>query len=247
MFTHITGSKDLSQIKVYPPSPHSYEIHSYYPVAEIQQYYEHLKTLKRVFNNTDVPTNFGVIKRVKKVMSIRSQNLYRHTECVTCGCTMDHFRLEQNQLGLHFNGYTSEGIQLTCDHIIPVSKGGPDTLENVQLMCVICNSNKSNMSQEAFEKKINIQNFESKLIIQNPKRAVYINNVLKTQRIFKSNFKIVSNEDSSLIEIIKVGITTNFEAKTFIRYFQKQLHKNRIHAKVIVKGLDDSSVVYKSN
>lgn len=31
---------------------------------------------------------------------------------------------------------------LTCDHIIPESKGGPTTLENLQTLCQPCNSSK---------------------------------------------------------------------------------------------------------
>ena len=33
-------------------------------------------------------------------------------------------------------------IDLCCDHIIPESKGGPTTLENLQTMCRPCNSKK---------------------------------------------------------------------------------------------------------
>jgi hypothetical protein len=40
--------------------------------------------------------------------------------CVTCGTHLD----------------------LSCDHIIPESKGGPTTFENLQAMCRTCNSKK---------------------------------------------------------------------------------------------------------
>lgn len=43
-----------------------------------------------------------------------------HFRCVTCGTHLD----------------------LCCDHIVPESKGGPTTFENLQTMCRPCNSRK---------------------------------------------------------------------------------------------------------
>lgn len=39
-------------------------------------------------------------------------------------------------------------IDLTCDHIIPESKGGETTFENLQTMCRPCNSRKGNRMPE---------------------------------------------------------------------------------------------------
>ena len=49
--------------------------------------------------------------------AVYERDLYR---CVTCGTHLD----------------------LTLDHIVPWSKGGPDTVENLQTMCRPCNSSK---------------------------------------------------------------------------------------------------------
>lgn len=56
----------------------------------------------------------------------------------------------------HFNMFHlgPNGVKtlMTRDHIIPRSKGGPDTLDNSQTMCRICNGAKSDQMPEEFEK-----------------------------------------------------------------------------------------------
>lgn len=71
--------------------------------------------------------------------------LHKGTICVTCG-------LEGTQVclgidkggGTHLDVYTEDFKPLTVDHIIPKSKGGPMTLNNLQPMCQKCNTKKGN-------------------------------------------------------------------------------------------------------
>jgi hypothetical protein len=77
------------------------------------------------------------------------------TTCVRCGLKGDRFCLErtsgQNNR-YHFNlyGTDEEGrdIMITKDHIIPRSKGGEDSLDNYQPMCILCNGHKANNMEE---------------------------------------------------------------------------------------------------
>lgn len=84
--------------------------------------------------------------------SLRLQTFKRDIEkgldyCPKCGIKVSFFALEyQFKCNPHLNlyGLNNEGeeILMTRDHIIPLSKGGPDTLDNLQIMCYDCNIEK---------------------------------------------------------------------------------------------------------
>jgi 5-methylcytosine-specific restriction endonuclease McrA len=67
--------------------------------------------------------------------------------CVNCGVKGYFFALEKDKGGgqhLDLYGYIDdEEVLITVDHIIPKSKGGPNTLINYQVMCKICNEMKA--------------------------------------------------------------------------------------------------------
>jgi 5-methylcytosine-specific restriction endonuclease McrA len=67
--------------------------------------------------------------------------------CVNCGVEGKFFALEKDRGGgihLDLYGYIDdEEVLITVDHIIPKSKGGPNTLINYQVMCKICNEMKA--------------------------------------------------------------------------------------------------------
>ena len=70
-------------------------------------------------------------------------------KCPICGAEGAFFAKEKNNSDLHWhlNLYAidedGDELLMTKDHIVPRSKGGKDTIENLQPMCVRCNVKKA--------------------------------------------------------------------------------------------------------
>ncbi|MBV5347812.1 HNH endonuclease [bacterium] len=85
-----------------------------------------------------------------KTYSVRLQTFKRSLECVECGIKGLHFWAEkqEGQINNHLNLYGidkhGDEILMTKDHIIPKSKGGSESLKNMQTMCTRCNGKKGN-------------------------------------------------------------------------------------------------------
>jgi len=58
--------------------------------------------------------------------------------------------------------------QITCDHIVPIQKGGHSTISNLQLICSTCNRRKSSLSENDF---LTILNW---VRLQNPEIQSYL-------------------------------------------------------------------------
>jgi len=92
-----------------------------------------------------------------KISSIRMQLFRQNPKCVSCNRVGSVWMLQAHRPKevAHLNLYhvgepikewkklSVDGlVMMTKDHILPRSLGGPTTLENLQVMCTICNSKK---------------------------------------------------------------------------------------------------------
>jgi 5-methylcytosine-specific restriction endonuclease McrA len=85
------------------------------------------------------PSIIRVFKYVKQSMHkvpLTRENVYRRDnfECVYCGCSTQKL--------------------LTLDHVIPQSKGGKNTWDNLVTACKPCNSEKADLTLEEYGKEI---------------------------------------------------------------------------------------------
>lgn len=76
------------------------------------------------------------------------------TDCICCGREGKFFRIEDNGSGPHLNLYAygtdNQEKLMTRDHIIPRSKNGPETVENMSPMCLRCNNVRGTKDQAEF-------------------------------------------------------------------------------------------------
>jgi 5-methylcytosine-specific restriction endonuclease McrA len=104
----------------------------------------------------EVPTGASFMV---KVSSLRLELFRQNPKCVSCErigalwILEAHHRNEPPHLNLYHVGdeiqewkkLSKDGlVMMTKDHIVPRSKGGPTTLDNLQTMCAICNGKKGN-------------------------------------------------------------------------------------------------------
>lgn len=81
---------------------------------------------------------------VKHLSNQRMKLISKTQKCVSCLVEGTHFWLEKSGCWpFHFNlyakNYYGDETLMTMDHIVPRSKGGPTSQDNLQLMCRLCN------------------------------------------------------------------------------------------------------------
>ena len=120
--------------------------------------------LGRQWTGIDISPNalVQVNSRLRNELGLFSMNVTHRTDIPrrTDLGPVPHYRTQKHTLYGKFEGICQGCLvlfpfrNLTIDHIIPVSRGGTDHLENLQLLCGSCNSMKGSGSNEEFLVKL---------------------------------------------------------------------------------------------
>lgn len=192
----------------------------------------------RINNKIVVKLDTKYLKRLYMLYKISGKNEIR---CPFCGIKASHFRLVQDiaqtnttNYYLHLYGFSKTKnktvyMPFNIDHILPISKGGPNSISNFQATCHTCNLNKGAA----------IQTNDIETIIKNNKQRQF--EFLKTniaeeliQSFLKHSSKqIKSQETIQKINIVKAALSSlltsdkNFH-ETFLESIVQEIEKFKI-------------------
>jgi 5-methylcytosine-specific restriction endonuclease McrA len=90
-------------------------------------------------------------RRVKQKLGL----LHRSSRCKQCQTPVRHLEYWKGEfMTWRFtNRDSGKVILFTIDHIVPKSKGGANTLDNLQIMCEQCNWDKADKVSHTFKTK----------------------------------------------------------------------------------------------
>jgi 5-methylcytosine-specific restriction endonuclease McrA len=133
---------------------HGYEIYKKYNIEDIFKGIEN-NTLpdKIIYGESDYKDSLRRVQIIKDLID-RDDN-----KCIHCGIKPNYFALGKDKIGRwHLDLYSDKDHMFTIDHIHPKSKGGENVLDNYQLLCKICNEDKSDSVEgEESTQKINVK------------------------------------------------------------------------------------------
>ena len=134
---------------------HGYVIFKKYEVEDIFKEIENNELPdKLIYGENDYKDSLRRVQIIKDLISRDG------SKCMMCGVEPKYFALGKDKTGRwHLDLYGGDVDHMfTIDHIHPKSKGGENTMENYQLLCKICNEDKSDsVNGEDSSQKINVK------------------------------------------------------------------------------------------
>lgn len=131
--------------------------------------------------------------------------------CKHCNIVGNVFYIERNgalewskysewHLNLYAQNLSGQRVMLTKDHILPKSKGGPDTLDNYQTLCENCNSRKGNKFEDGAWSLDKTKSTIKAILNFNDEKVAYCFNKCQSGMKDKYHEEINEEDYSSMVE-----------------------------------------------
>lgn len=110
----------------------------------------YLNDIIGILSNYETHFGMGFVYNAVFICKINKKKVRKRTH-IPKGMRHEVFKRD-NYTCVECGAKKEDGATLHVDHIIPVSKGGSDELDNLQTLCFDCNLNKSNIIQKGNQK-----------------------------------------------------------------------------------------------
>ena len=201
---------------------HGYDIFKTYSIDEIFLSINNKDTIPDpiIYNKRDFKGSKSRIKIIKQLIERDG------CKCMSCGEKPTYFALGKDNGGYwHLDLYSNmdnEHYMYTIDHIYPKSKGGKNHIDNYQLLCKVCNEDKSDnvVGEKISKKSENTFNYINKKLISLQQQTKGILSKIKNHKVIcikkKRNFTL-GNSYPILDIIIKVDKEFNSSYKFYTK------------------------------
>jgi 5-methylcytosine-specific restriction endonuclease McrA len=136
---------------------HGYVIYKKYEIGDIFKELENNELPdKLIYGESDYKDSLRRVQIIKDLINRDG------SKCMNCEAEPKYFALGKDKMGRWhmdlYGGEIDDDHMFTIDHVHPKSKGGTNTMENYQLLCKICNEDKSDsVNGEESSQKINVK------------------------------------------------------------------------------------------
>lgn len=214
---------------------HNYKLYKNYTINKIFDYIN-----KNELPDKDIYHKLDYIDSFERIIIIKELLDRDGYKCQNCNIKPSFFALGLDKSKRwHLDLYSDNHDMFTIDHIHPKSKGGKNNIENYQLLCKVCNEDKSdNIDGEISKKDLYKDNYIYRKVDSlseqirgiltklKEKEIICVKNInnftigkeyeiidikLFTDKNFKTKVKIVTKNDKE--DIVKTTIN-NFLTKT---------------------------------
>lgn len=201
---------------------HGYEIYKEYSIDDIFQSIEEKDTIPDpiIYSKKDYRDSRARIKIIKHLIERDG------CKCMECNEKPTYFALGKDNggywhLDLYSNMHDSH-YMYTIDHIHPKSKGGKNHVDNYQLLCKVCNEDKSDKVSGDKPKKGNLNTFNyiNKKLTSLHQQTKGILNKIKNHHVVcikkRKNFTI-----GNTYPILDITVKIDKDFNSYYRFYTK--------------------------